>query len=340
MPLPSVLIAHRHDLTGQAPYQETLGARARLHFLRDVAEADRDAVLAAAEVMFCLHPGGELKPEEWARLPRLRLLQMITAGIDHLPHDLLPPGVPIASNGGAYSEPIAEHVLAMALAAAKRLLVEQRGLQGGRFNIHVPNRMLRGMTAGIVGFGGIGQVSAAHFRAMGVRILALNRSGRTTAPVDFCGTLADLDRVLGESDILLLALPNNRATGRLLTARALGLMKPDAILINVGRAHVVDQGALYAHLRANPAFTACIDVWWREDFRDYTFAQEFPFMDLPNVIGSPHNSSTTPGVLAHAARLAAQNVARFLAGETPRHLATPDDLPDLSLLRAEEKRRA
>jgi phosphoglycerate dehydrogenase-like enzyme len=89
-------------------------------------------------------------------------------------------------------------------------------------------------------------------------------------------------------------------------------MKSTAILVNVARAGIVVEGALYEHLRANPDFSAGIDVWWHEPPLGEDFRVDHPFFELPNVIGSPHNSSIVAGSHTFAARYAAENVRRYL----------------------------
>jgi glycerate dehydrogenase len=162
-------------------------------------------------------------------------------------------------------------------------------------------------------------------RAMGTRIHAVNRSGRTGEAVDWIGTTAQLDALLAASDVLVVSVPLTRATEGLIGARELGLMKPDAILINLARGEIVDDAALFAHLQAHPGFTACIDAWWIEPVRHGRFAMEHPFMDLPNVIGSPHNSASVPQTGTEGLRLAAENCARALRGEAVRNLVTYAD---------------
>jgi phosphoglycerate dehydrogenase-like enzyme len=210
---------------------------------------------------------------------------------------------------------MAEHVLAMALALAKRLPQGQAAMLRGEFDQQTPTRVIRGMTAGILGFGGIGQASARLFRALGVKVHAVNRSGQSDEPVDWIGTLDELDTLLADADVVVVSLPLTRTTRGLIGRRELGLMKPDAILVNVARAAIVDEDALYEHLRANESFSAGIDTWWQEPSEGGTFTPRHPFLELPNVIGSPHNSGATPGTLETAARRAAENIARYLRGE-------------------------
>jgi glycerate dehydrogenase len=92
-------------------------------------------------------------------------------------------------------------------------------------------------------------------------------------------------------------------------------MKPDAVLINVARGDIIDEGALYEHLRAHPGFKAGIDTWWIEPFSFGEFRTKYPFLTLSNVVGSPHNSAIAPGVNKEATRRAAANIMRFLRGE-------------------------
>jgi len=162
-------------------------------------------------------------------------------------------------------------------------------------------------------------------RAFGARIYAVNRTGRSSEPAEFVGTLADLDRVLAAADVLVISLPLTLATRGLLGSRELSLMKPAAIVVNVARGPIIDQRALYEHLSTHPQFSAGIDTWWDEPAADGAFRADYPFFDLPNVLGSPHNSSIVPGTMLGAARLAAQNVRRYLRGEAVTGVVRRDD---------------
>ena len=114
--------------------------------------------------------------------------------------------------------------------------------------------------------------------------------------------------------------------GKTTTMRiALGLMKPDATLINLARGEVIDEAALFAHLQANPKFTACLDAWWVEPVRHGAFRMDHPFTPLANVIASPHNSASVPAYRLSALRNAAANCRRAIAGEPIRYLAGPDE---------------
>jgi glycerate dehydrogenase len=237
----------------------------------------------------------------------------------------IPERLMLAGNVGAYAEPMAEYVMAMALALARRLPQRHADLAKGEFKMWERVLTLDGAVCAILGFGGIGQATGRLMRAFGARIHAVNSSGRTNEPVEFIGTLANLDQVLAAADVLVIALPLINATRGLIGARELGLMKPAAILVNVGRAAIVDERALYEHLRDQPEFCAGIDAWWQEPASGSGFRTGYPFFDLPNLIGSPHNSGVTDGALEVGARMAAENVRRFLCGEAVIGVARRED---------------
>lgn len=310
----------------RAAFEETLDPVALVTYLPDVAQHERAEALASAHAVIAWFISSELRePGEFELLESVGLVQLLSAGVDRVPFDRLPANVPVASNAGAYADPMAEHVLGMALALAKRLPQNHAALGHGEFDQQTPTRAIRGSLVGILGFGGIGQASAKLFSALGARIHAITRSGQADARVDQVGTPDHLDALLAEADVLIISLPLTRATLGLIGERELSLMKRDAILVNVARAAIVDEDALYDHLRRNPSFSAGIDAWWEEPRDHGAFKPRRPFLDLPNVIGSPHNSAITAGSLAQAAHQAAANVARCLRGEPVQHLVDRSD---------------
>ena len=311
--MPEILISHNFEQTHREILKEILSGPAQIKFLSDIAKEDRASVIERADIVISWNPAKEFSAEELKLLGRVRLIQLVTAGAEHLPFPLLPSSAIIASNPSAIAEPMAEHILAMVFALAKRLCVNHAKLKQGEFDQKTKNRNLRGHVFGVLGFGGIGQAAARVMRSVGLRIFAINTSGRTTEKVDFIGTLDDLDQLLNKSDVLLVSIPLTLRTKGIIGSRELALMKHDAILINVARGHVIDEQALYRHLAQNPGFSAGIDTWWIEPSKDGEFKVNYPFFNLPNFLGSPHNSSITPGTMANAARLAAQNAADFLS---------------------------
>lgn len=326
MSQPRVVVTFAPPPEVREGFREGLDAIAEISYLPELAEQDRALALASADAVLAWSIDAELPGRaKLAELESVGLVQLLSAGVDHVPFEHLPDGVSVASNAGAYADPIAEHVLAMALALAKRLPQNHAALVRGEFDQETANRTIRDSLVGVLGFGGIGQASAKLFRALGARVHAINRSGRTEELVERIGTLDELDAVLATADVLVVSLPLTRSTHGLIGQRELALMKPHAILVNVARAAIIDEPALYEHLRRNPAFSAGIDAWWQEPRGGGSFTTRWPLLELPNLLGSPHNSAITAGSLAVAARQAALNVARHLRGEPVRHLVDRAD---------------
>lgn len=309
----------------RAIISEAVGGIADIHYLADVNASERQDVLKRADVLLARNTAKELRPEEMPLLRHVRLIQFLSAGIDYIPLRELPAEIPLASNAGAYAEPMAEHALAMALAAAKRLFIEHQNLLQGQFNQFTPNKMLAGRICGFFGFGGYGIATARLMRCLGMRIHAMNRRGATDEAVDWIGRPNRLSELMAASDVLIISAPLTHATERIIGARELSLMKDDAILVNLARGEIVDEVALYEHLKAKPRFTACLDAWWIEPVRHGEFRMNRPFLQLPNVIASPHNSASVPNATEVALRHALANCRRALMGETHLHLITADD---------------
>jgi len=302
-----------------------LGEVSEVAFLKDLVDARRVEALETAELVFAWNPPRELNVAEYPLMRNLRFMQLVSAGANHVPYALIPAEVVVASNVGAFADPMAEHILAMVLALAKQLLVQHSKLQQGDFDDGRPSRRLRGAVCGILGFGGIGRAAARLLRALGTRIHAVNTSGWSPEPTDFLGTLQDLRPVLEAADIVIVTLPLNRFTKGLIGREELGWMKGSAVLINAARGDIIDEQALYEHLVAHPEFLAGIESWWIEPFSHGEFRINYPFFELPNFLGCPHNSAKVPGMMLEATRRAVANVIRYLRQEPLQGMVRRED---------------
>lgn len=264
-------------------------------YLEDI-ENDRGEAIAAADGFLSFLPAEELHEEDFTSLHEDHIFQIISAGINGFPFERMPDGIVVQNNAGAHAEPIAEHVVALYLAMSKRLRIEHEQMREGEFNQMEMNRQVDGSTCGIVGYGSIGQATAHRLQGLGVEVMGINRSGEAETPTSFVGTPDDLDYVLGVVDGLVLSAPSTPETRGIIDREKLELMAEDGMLINVGRGDLIVQQDLYEHLVDNPAFQAGIDAWWTEPLRDGEFSVEYPFLELPNVIGSPHNAARVPGM--------------------------------------------
>jgi phosphoglycerate dehydrogenase-like enzyme len=322
---PTVVVTFNMRPPERAVVEDALGGSAQPVYLADLDDAGRASALRDAAALLARDTDRDLRPGEADQIQSAGLIQFMTAGIDFVDLNALPAAIPVASNGGAYATSMAEHGLAMVLAAAKRLLIEHAALGRGEFNQQTRNRTLGGKVCGILGFGGIGVATARLMRVMGMRIHAINRRGNSDEPTDWIGTVADLDALLSVSDVLVVSTPLTKATRNLIGERELLLMKPDAILVNLARGEIIQEAPLFAHLQSHPNFFACIDAWWVEPVRHGTFRVDHPFLSLPNVVGSPHNSASVPGMTEAALRRAIVNIRRALAGEAPHYVVGPEE---------------
>ncbi len=296
-----------------------------IELLEGKPEDQRRSLFEEADVLLATNFKRDIKEEEIPCLKRTRLIQITLAGADVIPYDKLGKDITICSNGGAYSEPIAEHAIGMMIALARDFLPLHRELGKGVFDQKTRHKMLSGSKLGIVGYGGIGKKTAVLARAFGMRIMAINSTGKTDEEVEFIGKLDDLDTVLRESDFLLLTIGLNKKTRGMIGSRELGLMKPDAVLINVARGDLIDEKCLYEHLKANPKFKAGIESWWIEPFNFPKFEVHYPFFELDNMLSSPHNSYLVEGIYMLALDRALDNILRFAHGEPLRNVQKRED---------------
>jgi phosphoglycerate dehydrogenase-like enzyme len=322
----NIIVTYKPDTNVREIYREALDDLAHVYFLKDESKSKRASLLKAADIIVALSfSQKEVDAAEIPLLQNARFIQLIYAGADKMPFERIPPEIILASNVGAFARPIAEHVLALTLALAKKLVPKNKLLQEGKFDRSGLNQEIRGRVCGIIGLGGNGREISRTMQAMGMRIFGINRSGKTDVAVDFIGSVKDLRKVLAASHVVVIATPLTRETKDLIGQKELDWMKKDAILINVARGDVINQQALYEHLKALPDFCAGIDTWWSEPAGKEAFKLDFPFFDLPNIIGSPHIADHVPRSIPNATRSALENVRNFLMGNNLRGILNRED---------------
>jgi phosphoglycerate dehydrogenase-like enzyme len=261
---------------------------------------------------------------------RLKLVQVPGAGLDRIDRSAIPAGTWLA-NAYGHEVGIAEYVLGAMLSLARgfsRLdAYLRRGEWESQWAVSVPPPApwpeLAGKTLGILGYGRIGQAVAQRARAFGMQILGIRRgiAASTGDHLALLGGLEAMDEVLRRSDYLVIALSLSVATRGLLGARELGLTKPTAVLVNVARAEIVDEEALYRALARGTIAGAALDVWYRYPTGPgSTPPAHHPFHELPNVLMTPHVSGWTEGMMEARAKLVAENIHRVARGDPPTNL--------------------
>jgi phosphoglycerate dehydrogenase-like enzyme len=287
--------------------------------LGDLSDTQRlIPALADAEIVV-----GHIWKADFPAARHLKLLQSPAAGIDLIDLPSLPHGVTVCNVVG-HEQAIAEYVLLTMVALTHRLIDivaafrdagswAAGGAGGGE-----PHGELLSKTIGIVGYGRIGREVAKRAVAFGCRVIVANRSRVTDlGAASEIYPLSEIDRMLPHCDVVVIAAGLGPETRGLIDARRLALMKPTALLINIGRALIVDEEALYSALRDRRIGGAALDVWWRYPTPAEPNARpsNLPFHELPNVLMTPHCSSATDGARDRRLSAIAGNLDRYARSE-------------------------
>ena len=274
------------------------------------SEEQLRAGIGEVEVLLAFRPPRGI----WAGAKRLRLIQMMGAGVDALlPAPDLPPGVQIANARGLHAH-MSEFALAMMLALAKRIprALEQKQAQLWKM-YGVPQ--LRGATLGILGLGAIGAAVAEKAVAFEMRVIGTQREPKLVPHVEQTfGGPEGTERVLRESDFLVVLLPLTPETRGSIGARELDLMKPTAFLVNLARGGIVDERALLERLQSGRIAGAALDVFEKEPL-----PASDPIWTAPITILTPHLAGLEPQYMQRLMELAVDNVKRLERGEPLRN---------------------
>ena len=185
-----IAITHLPTETQKLAIHAILDEIAEIHYLPELADSERITALETADAILANNwSAKEITAQETRHLKKVRMVQLMFAGADKVPFESIPEGVSLASNVGAFAEPLAEHVLAMALCLAKSILPRHLELAKGTFDPSGYNKELKGGICGIVGMGGNGAAIARLMRAVGMQVYSINRSGTSPIPVNFVGNL-------------------------------------------------------------------------------------------------------------------------------------------------------
>ncbi|HTT26698.1 MAG TPA: NAD(P)-dependent oxidoreductase [Thermoplasmata archaeon] len=257
--------------------------------------------------------------------PKLRFVQRLFTGLDGFPMDRFPESVEIAGNGGAYAPFVAEHALALALGVSHRLREGHARVAEGRLRPPLSNRYLDGKVALVLGLGEIGRATARRLAGLGMHVEAVTRAGNPDPEVRRSYPAAALREAVSGAMVVVDCRPLTRSTLGTIDRAVLEAMRPDAILVNVGRARTVNEADLRAHLASHPEFEAAFDVFWHEAFETGALPEGPGLAGLPNFLGTPHMAGIGPEARDRAERMAVENLLRFFSGEKPRYIADRDE---------------
>lgn len=259
--------------------------------------------------------------------PPFRLLHIPGAGLDQVDFAALQPKTLVA-NVFEHETPIAEFVLARLLEWEIRAAELQNSFSpqtwSSLYRHRVPHGEIFGKTLGLVGYGRIGRAIATRAAAFGVDVIAVDDNAKTDS---FARVLpsARLPEVQERADYLVLACPLTPATTGLIDAAALARMPATAVLVNVSRAPIVDEAALYKALQNNEIGGAILDVWYaypRAGDRRISPA-DWPLWEMPNVWCTPHSSAWTTQLPRRRYAVIADNVDRLVTGRPLQNVVHP-----------------
>jgi phosphoglycerate dehydrogenase-like enzyme len=243
------------------------------------------------------------------RLSRVRVVQALTAGYEHLVA-LVPDGVTLCTARGLHDSSTAEHALGLILAAQRELPRWVRAQDEGRWE-HTHTRSLADCRVLIVGYGSIGSALDARLRACEAKTIRVARRSRPDEEV--CG-VAELDGLLPLADVVVLIAPLTPETHGLLDARRLALLPDGALVVNVGRGPVLDTSAILAET-ASGRLRAALDVTDPEPL-----PADHPLWHSPGTIITPHVAGGAAAFYPRAADFIVQQVRQFAAGEPLRNV--------------------
>jgi len=268
--------------------------------------------------------GTDFTKEMGAAADSLRAILIPAAGYDRIDPEAVPEGC-IVANAYHHEAPIAEWVMAVAVALDHELLKSESTFRAGSWEMwpgrHGSYRELMGRTFGIVGFGAIGRRVAKLAQAYEMPVIAAGRVETADGELYGANYIGGGNRareyVLSESDFVLISTPLGPATHGLIGAHELGLMKPTAYIINPARGHIIDETALYNALKNRTIAGAAIDTWYQypESPTDAPRPSDQPFWELDNIIMVPHHSGATNGTATRRAQTVAQNLDNLSRGE-------------------------
>jgi len=273
---------------------------------------------AAADAEFYMGLARNMGGEFFRSAPKLKLVQLLSAGYDRVDIEAARKAkVPVSNNGGANAIAVAEHTVLLMLAVLKQLVRFHQDVVAGKWrppaSSESPVYELSARTVGIIGLGNIGKKVARRAAAFDARVQYHDILRLTEAEEDALGVrFVLLNELLRTSDIVTLHVPLNDSTRGMIGARELSQMKSGAILVNTCRGPVVDENALYEALKGKRLAGAGLDVLVEEPP-----AKNHPLFTLPNVTLTPHSAGPTWENWTARFRNGFDNIERVAAGRKP-----------------------
>jgi len=259
-----------------------------------------------------------LRPEQFRLATKLRWVHSTAAAVHQLMFpELIESSVLLTNAREVHGPVVAEHVIALILALAKRIpqavILQQKHHWGQKsiWESHPRPREIAGATLGLVGLGAIGRAVARSAASLGMRVIATREHPEKEVPTGVTQVFPSpqIDELLALSDYVVLCAPITPSTQALMSAERIARMKPGACLINVSRGPLIDEPALVDALRERRIGGAALDVFVKEPL-----PADSPLWDLDNLLITPHTASLTDKIWERQYALYTENLRRFLVG--------------------------
>ena len=309
-----------------------LGPRVAVEAFRDHVRDEAGLLrrLAPFDAIVAMRERTPFPERVLAGLPRLRLL--VTTGMRNASIDVEAAtrlGIIVAGTDGL-APPTVELTWALILAVVRRIPQEDRATRAGRWQTSLGSG-LHGKTLGVIGLGRLGSQVAAIGRAFGMRLLGWSQNLTAERAAECGATRVTKEELLERADVVTIHLQLSPRTRGLIGAADLARMKPTAYLVNTSRGPIVDEAALLEVLRAGRIAGAALDVYGEEPL-----PAEHPFLELDNLVLSPHLGYVTFENYVAFYQGACEDVAAFLRG-APERVLNPAVLPSPALRRREAR---
>ena len=321
---------------GPAPanYDYELEALTPIGLAITEAPAEEDAFIAAARDADAIYGRGTRVTKRIIdALPKLKLIAVGSVGVDLIDVAAATArGIPVTNCPDTFIEEVADHTMALMLAAHRRVVEQDRMVREGRWKEGRPALYqyprLMGMTLGFIAFGHIPRAVASRARAFGVRMLAYDPFIEEILMPPYGVIPATLDEVLSQSDILSMHAPGTPESAKMLGEQHFRRMKPGALFINTGRGSTVDEAALIAALQEGRLAHAALDVLETEPP-----GHNNPLLSMTNVTLSAHVASASARFDPARKRRVGQELALAARGKWPTSCVNPSVLAGSPLRR-------
>ena len=324
MPKPRISIPDdAPPVMGPSEAYQGLDQRAEIAYYDSLPGSEAELIerIGGFEAVINIRSSVDFTEAVFAACADLRIVSLWGTGTDHVDLDsAVGHGVTVTNTPGVSAVAMAEHALALMLAAARRIPEVDADTKGGGWPRAFVTQ-LHGKTLGVIGLGAIGRQTARIAKGIGMKVVAWTMHPNPELARELGVELVDLDELYRVSDVVSLHLRQSPDTMGFIGSGEFASMKPTAILINTARGPIVEETALIDALERKRIAAAGLDV-----FDSEPLPKGHPLTKLPNVVLTPHSGGITREALEAGLKLSIDNVFDFLDGRPANVVAGPEGL--------------